>query len=309
MPEGFDRSQYEIYFRYVRPGGQLWRPKANLPNGKTDLGSWHDLSANLYGMNRGWPGGNYAAREQIYDEHLYGSVGGVLPQLTGRKVVNEDGNGAHVIIPDLTENWRGKKFIRGYQIFPSGGIPEFTLVGKQLPGYGQEWKKLVRDYYTSGVSVGFQGEVLPYRDNRIEVDESIRDDACIPGVCFHYAWHENERAMFADMMEVGEEMLKAAGAEYLPIRGPKPMEYGHSIHYVGTPRMGQDPKSSVLSPWNQSHALSQHLRVLAASVLHAAIGIMNQPSGRAAFVQRHAQRLDRELGFRCPLQCPSNHQA
>jgi hypothetical protein len=68
-PRNFDRSQYEIYFRYVRAGGKLWAPSANLPNGKTDLGSWHDLSANLYGMNREWPEGSYATRQRIYDEH------------------------------------------------------------------------------------------------------------------------------------------------------------------------------------------------------------------------------------------------
>lgn len=68
-PPNFDRSHYEIYFRYVRAGGKLWTPTAALPNGKTDLGSWHDLSANLYGMNREWPDGSYAIRQRIYDEH------------------------------------------------------------------------------------------------------------------------------------------------------------------------------------------------------------------------------------------------
>ncbi|MDX2179693.1 MAG: GMC family oxidoreductase [Bryobacteraceae bacterium] len=186
-------------------------------------------------------------------EHLYASVGGYLPQLMGRKIVNEDGNGAHSFIPDLTANWRGNKFIRGYQIFPGGGIPETTMVGKSLPGYGAGWMKAVRDYYTAGVGVTFQGEVLPYRDNRIEIDETIRDEAGIPGVRFHYKWRENENAMFRDMMDVGQEMLRAAGAETLPNKNPKPLEYGHSIHYVGTARMGRDPKSSVVNPWNQSH--------------------------------------------------------
>jgi hypothetical protein len=69
-PKDFDRAPYEIYFRYVRAGGTLWSPAANLPNGKTDLGSWHDLSANLYGMNRAYPNGDYATRERIYREHL-----------------------------------------------------------------------------------------------------------------------------------------------------------------------------------------------------------------------------------------------
>lgn len=69
-PPGFNRSQYEIYFRYLEAGGTLWAPVARLPHGKTDLGSWHDLSANLYGMNREWPNGSYATRRRIYIEHL-----------------------------------------------------------------------------------------------------------------------------------------------------------------------------------------------------------------------------------------------
>lgn len=186
-------------------------------------------------------------------EHLYASVGGYLPQLMGREVVNEDGNGAHMFIPDPTANWRSNKFIRGYQIFPSGSIPETTLVGKNLPGFGQEWKRLVRQYYTAGVGVTFQGEVLPYRDNFISVEEELNDDAGIPGVRFHYRWRENEEAMFRDMMEIGEEILAKAGAEVLPSKSPRPMEYGHSIHYVGTSRMGTNPKTSVTNPWNQSH--------------------------------------------------------
>lgn len=68
-PANFDRAQYEIYFRYVQAGGKLWTPSARLPNGKTDLGSWHDLSANLYGMNREWPNGSYQTRERILRQH------------------------------------------------------------------------------------------------------------------------------------------------------------------------------------------------------------------------------------------------
>ncbi len=43
-PAGFDRKQYEIYYRYVKAGGQLFRPNPNLPNGKTDQGSWPSLT-------------------------------------------------------------------------------------------------------------------------------------------------------------------------------------------------------------------------------------------------------------------------
>ncbi|WP_439582386.1 FAD-dependent oxidoreductase [Dyadobacter bucti] len=68
-PAGYQRGEYEIYLRYLRAGGKLYTPSAQLPNGKTDLGAWHDLSHNLYGMNRAYPLGNYAKRKEILKYH------------------------------------------------------------------------------------------------------------------------------------------------------------------------------------------------------------------------------------------------
>ncbi|NJL70288.1 MAG: FAD-dependent oxidoreductase [Candidatus Competibacteraceae bacterium] len=68
-PPNYDPANYEIYRRYLHAGGTLYSPSANLPNGKTDLGSWHDLSGNLYGYSKGWPDGTYAGRKAIYDFH------------------------------------------------------------------------------------------------------------------------------------------------------------------------------------------------------------------------------------------------
>jgi hypothetical protein len=68
-PKNYDRKQYEIYLRYEKAGGRLYTPSASIPNGKTDLGAWHDLSHNLYGMNFDYPAGNYATRERILAQH------------------------------------------------------------------------------------------------------------------------------------------------------------------------------------------------------------------------------------------------
>jgi hypothetical protein len=68
-PENYDRSQYEIYLRFLKAGGKLYTPAAGIPNGKTDLGAWHDLSHNLYGMNREYPTGSYASRQSVFDQH------------------------------------------------------------------------------------------------------------------------------------------------------------------------------------------------------------------------------------------------
>ncbi|MCW5966360.1 MAG: FAD-dependent oxidoreductase [Bryobacterales bacterium] len=74
-PAGYDGRNYEIYRRYVAAGGQLFTPEPKLPGGKTDQGSWHDLSANLYGMNHGYPVGSYAQRERILEEHRVFTIG------------------------------------------------------------------------------------------------------------------------------------------------------------------------------------------------------------------------------------------
>ncbi|HBY60407.1 MAG TPA: xanthan lyase, partial [Solibacterales bacterium] len=68
-PAGYRAETYELYRRYARAGGELFSPAANLPNGKTDLGSWHDLSANLYGMNHDWPQAGTERRSAIYKDH------------------------------------------------------------------------------------------------------------------------------------------------------------------------------------------------------------------------------------------------
>lgn len=68
-PTDYDRNNYEIYIRYEKAGGKLYKPSSSIPNGKTDLGAWHDLSHNLYGMNREYPLGSYAVRNKVLAYH------------------------------------------------------------------------------------------------------------------------------------------------------------------------------------------------------------------------------------------------
>lgn len=69
QPENYNPFTYEIYRRYLRAGGQLFYPRVNRPHGKTDLGSWHDLSANLYGENWQYPAGDYATQDRVVQYH------------------------------------------------------------------------------------------------------------------------------------------------------------------------------------------------------------------------------------------------
>lgn len=54
------------------------------------------------------------------------------------------------------------------------------------------------------------------------------------------------------------EMLEAAGAKDIRLRTGVEIP-GMAIHEVGTARMGNDPRKSVLNPYNQSHDVNNLL--------------------------------------------------
>ena len=68
-PQNYNPDYYEIYRRYLKTGGKLFSPHGNRPGGKTDLGSWHDLSGNLYGENWAYPAGSYKVQDSIVQHH------------------------------------------------------------------------------------------------------------------------------------------------------------------------------------------------------------------------------------------------
>jgi choline dehydrogenase-like flavoprotein len=121
-----------------------------------------------------------------------------------------------------------------------------------VPGFGADFKHALRNPGPWIVYLTGFGECLPYKDNRMVLDESKKDRFGIPQVRFHFEFRENEEKMLVDIAKQGEDMLKAAGLSNVHsyIRNSVG---GEGIHEMGTARMGDDPRESVLNRWNQSH--------------------------------------------------------
>jgi choline dehydrogenase-like flavoprotein len=58
--------------------------------------------------------------------------------------------------------------------------------------------------------------------------------------------------MYRYMLDEAEQMLRTAGADTVT-RQQEPRWPGGATHEVGTARMGDDPRNSVLNKWRQSH--------------------------------------------------------
>jgi choline dehydrogenase-like flavoprotein len=138
-------------------------------------------------------------------------------------------------------------FIRGYG-YQGSSVPQFDF---DAPGFGVSLKSGVRKGLW-GISLGLYGECLPRMENRVEIDPDRVDAWGIPVLRISAEWSSNEKALWQDGCEQAAEMLEVAGAKNVRQIGRYSVP-GFGIHEVGTARMGNNPKTSVLNSFNQAH--------------------------------------------------------
>ena len=193
-----------------------------------------------------------------------------VPDLVNRKMYNEDGvGGMHVYTPWWLDN-KKLDFPRGYHIEVWGGMgmPNYgfgfnaneynKFFGLKVGGYGNGLRSDVKKYYGSVVGFGGRGESIALEDNYCEIDPSVVDEFGIPVLRFHYNWTDFERKQVKHMHETFDELIHNMGGEALSAAPGEDREYGleapgRIIHEVGTTRMGNDPKTSVVNQFQQLH--------------------------------------------------------
>src|SRR5262245_38583755 len=181
-------------------------------------------------------------------EHVMGpGVSGFVKDLVGKPRTVDDGRPGGFYVPRF-RNLKDKQpgFIRGYGFEGGSGAHMAPGGVSELPGFGAEWKKAVRDHVGAVVSMGGFGEVLPRYESRVELDPAVVDRWGIPVLRFQFEFGDNERKMCEDMIATSREIFEEAGIEVVHQRKVMLTE-GWSIHELGTARMGSDPKTSVLN--------------------------------------------------------------
>ena len=240
------RQEHEVYGKTIVLGAGAMESTRILLNSKS-----REYPAGL--ANTSGALGHY-----LMDNIKSGFVSGYLPRLKGARVMNDDGaGGGHIYIPRHTNIKGGRKtsILRGWQFQPSSGSRMFPGYARGIAGFGSAFKHQVREQNPAMISVAGFGECLADFKNHCEIDPNgLKDRYGIPQLRFNAKWRDNDLKMAAEMYDSAEEIFRAAGCELAPFnRESQPPPPGDSTHEVGTARMGNDPRASVLNRFCQAH--------------------------------------------------------
>jgi choline dehydrogenase-like flavoprotein len=184
--------------------------------------------------------------DQVYGPGIQCSV----PEARdGRATPELIGGGA--LVPRFRNlDTKANNFIRGYALnVYSGPGP---IGSHHFASYGLELQRKLESYKGSGFSTGIMGEVLAHYEHHVSIDHTVADAWGIPVLHVDTKYTDNEFNMARDAVDTSIAMAEAAGFEVLS-KTYDPNPPGYSIHELGTCRMGDNPKTSVLNKWNQSH--------------------------------------------------------
>jgi choline dehydrogenase-like flavoprotein len=119
------------------------------------------------------------------------------------------------------------------------------------PRWGQNFKSTLQHNFTRSLEIFAHGTSLPVEDNSFSLDDDVKDAWGLPALRMTYKDHPDDIKLAIWLSQRSMELLEAAGAQKkwtLPVS-----EQQFAVHLLGTCRMGNDAKTSVINPDHQTH--------------------------------------------------------
>lgn len=186
----------------------------------------------------------------LMDHHFRCGAGGLMEGFDDKIPYGRRANGIYV--PRYRNLFGDKRdYLRGFGYQGGANRQDWSREVAEL-SIGVNLKEELREPGPWSIGMGGFGEMLPYHENQVTLDKTKKDKWGQYVLSIDCELKENERKMRKDMIADAAEMLEASGVKNVRSfdNGSFP---GMAIHEMGTARMGNDPKTSVLNRWNQMH--------------------------------------------------------
>jgi choline dehydrogenase-like flavoprotein len=182
----------------------------------------------------------YAAVSGYFDEPLESWIGP---------------SGQNIYSMQFYETDKSRDFVRGakWQVMPGGGPLGLRAAygGKPLEeAWGANLHRNTARTFGRSFEWGITAEDLPEEANRVVLDPTLTDSDGVPAPRILYRNSQNTRAMLKFHLQRATEAMDAAGAVGTTQTS---LMRDCGWHLMGTARMGNDPRTSVVDQWGKSH--------------------------------------------------------
>ena len=187
-----------------------------------------------------------------------------------------------IIVQEFYETDESRNFVRGYsfQMNRSHGPAHTALgaggAGKIIPwgkGHHSEFKKRFKKF----LGLAVISEDLPELHNRVELDEKLTDRHGIPLPRVFYKTSENTRKLLDHGIGSAKKLLEEAGCYETNV---VPTLESAGWHLMGTAKMGNDPKTSVVDSNCKTHDVD-NLYIIDGSVFTTSAAVNPTPTIQA----------------------------
>ena len=159
------------------------------------------------------------------------------------------------IVLDFYESDPARGFYGGGGLDARFGKYPLTFALSGLPAgaptWGEDYARALAQQYPRSMAFGCHGTSLPVETNSITLDPELKDAWGLPAMRVTYADHPDDLKNARFLSQKAVTLAEAAGALKV---WPDPVQsQTDAVHLLGTCRMGNDPRTSVVDRFNRSH--------------------------------------------------------
>jgi len=129
--------------------------------------------------------------------------------------------------------------------FAMSGLPPGT------PRWGSSFKGALSHNYSRTMDIHSSGPSLPLETNNFSLDPDVKDAWGLPALLMTYRDHPDDLKLVNWLNDRALELLHTAGAVKMWSQPVQEQQFG--LAFLGTCRMGNDPKSSVINSDHRTH--------------------------------------------------------